>query len=185
MLIINREFVQKWSKVYNERFKNGTSIRIENEIREWLCKQSGDKYLNKEYFVKLGRWKSARVTKHYERNDEETIVGTTIAAFREPDELSKINILLDLYGVGVRVASTILNYLHPETFPIFDYHCVKVLAEAGLWKRKTDDFSKQAWLDYVHIMRGLAERLGVHIRDLDKAMFAYEKRDIYLKGICS
>ena len=181
MVVIDKDFVQKWSQVYDERFRGGKAAIEEKAIRDWLSNQKEPKYLNKEYFVRLGRWKSARVTKHYEANDDYEIIKATEAAYLSSDELFKLKLLQTLHGVGVAVAGTILHYLQPDVFPIFDIHCRKVLKEATLWSRDKNDDGKQAWLDYLQIMRKLSNRLGVSLRNLDKAMFAYDKRGIYLQ----
>ena len=181
MLVIDKSFVLKWSRVYDDRFSGGTAESEEKAISEWLLKQKEPKYLNKDYFVRLGRWKSARVTKHYKANSNNEITELTRTAFVISDELLKLKLLLTLNGVGVPVASTILYYLQPHKFPIFDYHCRNVLAEAGLWERDKKDATDKAWLDYIKIMRELANQLSVSLRDLDKAMFAYDKREEYLK----
>ena len=180
MLVIDKEFVQKWARIYDERFKEGKAESEERAIRDWLSNQKAPKYLDKEYFVRLGRWKSARVTKYYEANDDRKVIEVTRAAYLASNDLDKLRILTSLRGVGVPVGATILHYLQPNDFPIFDFHARKTLQQAGLWSRSRDDASTQAWLDYVGIMRGLSSHLDVSLRKLDKALFAYDKRDLYL-----
>ncbi len=107
-------------------------------------------------------------------------VEITRTAYLISDELMKLKILTTLKGVGVAVAGTLLHYSQPNVFPIFDVHCRKILKEASLWSREENDDSKQTWLDYLHIMRKVSNQLGVSLRVLDKAMFAYDKRDQYL-----
>lgn len=179
MLLIDNNFVQKWAKVYDCRFRGGKAVGEEEAIRDWLSKQSEPKFLNKEYFVRLGRWKSARVTKHYESNEDKEIQDVTRATYLKTDALEKLRSLMTLKGVGVPVASTIIHYMQSDEFPIFDYHCRHVLLETGIWNRDKNDASARAWLFYVAIMRDLAAKLDVTLRDLDKALFAYDKRDVY------
>ena len=50
----------------------------------------------------------------------------------------------------------------------------------SIWKRDKKDATDKAWLDYIKIMRELANKLRVSLRELDKAMFAYDKRKKYL-----
>jgi hypothetical protein len=49
------------------------------------------------------------------------------------------------------------------------------LKKAGQWKRATRDNSVDAWEEYVATMRQLSERLGVSLRELDKALYAYDR----------
>jgi len=175
MLVIDKKFVQQWSSNYDKKYQGGHDQSEERAIRYWLSKQKEPKYLNKEYFVRLGRWKTKRQTSNYKANDESKIIEVTRSIHQVSDELIKLNILATLRGVSVAVASTILHYLQPNDFPIFDYHARTTLEKAGLWTRKTKDASAQAWLEYVKIMRQLSNQLGVSLRNLDKALFAYDK----------
>jgi len=175
MLVIDHEFVQQWSKRYDAIFEGSYDQNEERAIREWLSNQSEPKYLNKEYFVRLGRWKTKRQTSNYEANEEKTIIEVTRSACQASDALVKLNILKTLRGVGVAVAGTILHYLYPDRFPIFDYHARKTLKKAALWSRDENDDSAQAWLEYTAIMQELASRLDTNLRKLDKALFAYDK----------
>ena len=180
MLVIDKSFVFKWSSVYDKRFSGGKAETEEKAIREWLLKQKEPKSLNKEYFVRLAIWKSARPRRHYIRNFEKDIIEITRATYLEKNPLVKLQLLMNLHGVGVAVAATIIHFLQPLEFPIFDYHCRYVLVEAGFWDRDKKDASDKAWLDYIKIMREIASRLGVNLRELDKAMFAYDKREKYI-----
>ena len=173
VLVINKDFVREWSNSYDRIFENSKDQNEEKAIRQWLSQQGEPKYLNKEYFVRLGRWKTKRQTSRYCANDENAIMEATRSAYQACNALSKLEILDRLKGVGVAVAGTILHYMQPDLFPIFDYHARNTLKEAGLWNRS--DSGKKAWLEYVEIMRLLSHRLDVSLRDLDKALFAYDK----------
>lgn len=175
VLIIDRTFVQQWAGRYDEIFKGSYDQTEEAAIRQWLSTLREPKYLHKVYFVRLGRWKTKRQTSNYMINDESRIVDITKAAYRASDSSVKLGTLKTLRGVGVAVAGTILHYFHPDTYPIFDYHARNTLKRAGLWKRETKDASDIAWLEYVELMRDLSAKLGVTLRDLDKALFAYDK----------
>lgn len=175
VLVIDKSFVQKWSSNYNKRFYGGCDQSEEKAIREWLSRQVDPKYLDKEYFVRLGMWKTKRQTSNYRANEESKIIEVTCYAYQSSDPIIKLRVLRTLRGVGVAVGATILHYLQPELFPIFDYHARTTLKEACLWTRKIDDSSERAWLEYLDTMRGLSSALSVSLRDLDKALFAYDK----------
>ena len=110
-----------------------------------------------------------------------TIIQATRSAYQASDALLKLNILKKLKGVDTAVAGTILHYLHPDRFPIFDYHARTTLKKAGIWSRDVNDDSDQAWLEYTKLMNLLASQLAVSLRDLDKALFAYDKYGPKLK----
>ena len=77
--------------------------------------------------------------------------------------------------VTVTVAATILHFMHARSFPIFDFHVWRTLRKAGLWKRPVTDAGIGSWAEYVRIMRRLARRYRVSLRDLDKALYAYDR----------
>jgi len=175
MLDISREFVKHWVKEHDERFEGGTALQIEKEVREWLTNQPEPKYFDKGHFVKLGKWKTPRQEKNYIRNDESLIKETSRLAYEATHEKLKLHILRVLKGVGVPVASTFLHFMHPDNFPIFDVHVRSSLKKAGKWDRSVDDQSADAWSEYIDIMRSLSKNINVTLRELDKALWSYDK----------
>lgn len=175
VLKITADFVKCWAKKYDEQYIYGPDAKEERIARQWLDQLGEPKFLDKENFVRIGRWKTKRQTKNYERNDPKLIEEVTRSAYQESSERRKLDVLMELRGVGAPVASTILYYFYPERFPIFDFHVRKSLKKAGLWERREGDSSPEAWEEYVKIMRDLSKRLGVSLRDLDKALWAYDK----------
>ena len=179
MLDISREFVEQWATKHDAKLKEKEqgrkALQTESEIREWLARQPEPKYFDKEHFVRLGKWKTPRQKENYKSNDESLVKGATHLAYEVPHERLKLHILKVLKGVGVPVASTFLHFLHPDKFPIFDVRVRSSLNKAGKWNRSVGDASDNAWLEYVDIMRDLSRRLGVSLRELDKALWAYDK----------
>ena len=175
MLEISAEFVRQFADKYDEEFKDSQDEKDEKAIREWLSQQPEPKHLNKDFFVLLGRWKSKRPTPFYKANDERLIEEATRLAYEITNERIKLHILKVLKGVQVPVASTILHYLYPDKFPIFDEYARATLEKAGKWSRPISDASDEAWLEYTALMRNLSNSLGVTLRELDKALWAYYK----------
>ena len=93
----------------------------------------------------------------------------------ENNDRVKLRILRLLRGVDIPIASTILHFLQPLLFPLFDVHVRSSLTKAGKWSRSIDDESEDAWLEYVDIMRDLSCNLGVGLRQLDKALWIYDR----------
>lgn len=120
-------------------------------------------------------WKSPRQRSRYKKNDPALIEKVTGLAYQLDEPVLKLHVLTALEGVAVPVASTILYFLHPERFPIFDVRARSTLTSSGHWIRSPRDQSVAAWLAYVEIMRRLARRYRVSLRSLDKALFAYDK----------
>ena len=174
---ITRRFVHCWADRYDEfqRRQDPKDAEVEREIETWLRRLPEPKYLDKPNFVKIGRWKTKRQTRAYESNDQVLVEKATRLAYLADEPHLKLHILQVLRGVSVGVSSTILYFLHPDSFPIFDIRARTTLRAAGSWNRPVDDASADAWLEYVQLMRGLSRDLGVSLRDLDKALWAYDR----------
>jgi len=171
---LDRQFVQKYAKNYDDNEKP-KYLEIENRVKSWLAQQKADKYYDKANFRDVCRWKSPRAIKHYEENDESEIVEVTTRAFDKLDDRLTIHILKVLKGVNIPVASTLLHFAYPGLYPIFDIRVRTSLKEFGLWKREVSDAGIEAWLDYLKIMRPLIKKLAVQMRELEKALWQYDK----------
>ena len=80
---------------------------------------------------------------------------------------SRVLHLISLEGVGVPVASALLHFAFPEIYPILDFRALHSLGDT----RRRTQYSPAFWRDYVKRCQRLADRAGVTIRDLDKALW--------------
>ncbi|MBM4463526.1 MAG: hypothetical protein FJ012_09405 [Chloroflexi bacterium] len=175
MLVINKQFIEECSAQYDRR-NQGTDDQIEERaILNWLFTQGQPKFLNKEYFIRVGRWKTPRYEATREKNDEQKIIEETRSAYLAKKDLEKLNILRRLKGVGTAVASTILYYLQPDKFAIYDYHVRNSLKKAGKLSNGAGGDSSKVWLEYTQIVRKLSGVYGKTLREVEKALFAYDK----------
>lgn len=175
---ITTGFVHEWAKEYDKQNENKPDGINERAIRAYLARLPEPKYLDREHFLKLAEWKSPRPRERYELNNATVIEEVTKRAYRENDDMEKLRILDDeLKGVGTKVAATILHFMFPDRFPVFDYHCCEVLIQAGKWKRSAKADSPKAWAEYVGIMQTLAKELKVTLRELDKALITYHQSE--------
>jgi hypothetical protein len=175
MLEISAEFVHQWADEYDKRFDEKKEVQVERELKHWLAQQPEPKHLDKDHFIKLGWWKARRQMNNYKANDPNLVQEATRLAYKVTNERIKLHILKILNGVQVPVASTILHFLQPDIFAIFDIHVRKSLKKAGKWDRDENDASDEAWQEYMALMRNLSSSLGVTLRELDKALWAYDK----------
>jgi hypothetical protein len=174
MVTITRTFVREWAGVYNRRARPSDRSE-ERALKGWLRGQPSTKHLDKRHFVRLAHWTATRGTAEYLRNEPALVRETTRLASRVSNERLKVHVLTALEGVSVTVGATILHFFNPRLFPIFDTRHRTTLKKAGWWKRPRADASIEAWEDYVVIMRRLSRRLRVSLRDLDKALYAYDR----------
>jgi len=174
MLQLSRRFIREWACVYDHR-SDPPARAEEQAIKAWLRGQQEPKHLDKGHFVRLARWAAPRQLAAYQSNGPPFVGQATRLAYQALDVRLKVHILSGMSGVSVTVAAAILHFFHPRLFPIFDVRARTTLKKAGFWPRRVDDAGVEAWDDYVLVMRRLARRFRVSLRDLDKALYAYDR----------
>jgi hypothetical protein len=121
-------------------------------------------------FVEVCGWKTVRSRPKVAANSEAAVVDATGRALCAVDEAPRISALLELAGVGVPTASTLLYFVFPDDYPILD---VRALESLGVHPRSV--YPIGFWLEYLKACRTLARRAGVSIRTLDKALWQHSK----------
>ncbi|HEX7076936.1 MAG TPA: hypothetical protein VF363_00805 [Candidatus Eisenbacteria bacterium] len=127
-------------------------------------------HLTRPEFLTLCAWKSPRSKPRCRENSTAAIHTLTRAALAASDEALKIDLLRLLRGVEWPTASVILHFCDARPYPILDVRALWSLGYA-----KPPRYTMQFWLAYVDYTRGLAERLGLSMRTLDKALWQYSK----------
>jgi hypothetical protein len=174
MLQLSRRRLLEWAREYDQR-ADPRDRADERAIKGYLRGQPAIKHLDKTHFLQLARWAAPRGLAAYERNGAPLIWETTRLASQASNERLKVHILTALDGVSVTVAAAVLHFFSPRSFPVFDARHRATLRKAGLWRRPVRDGSVEAWQEYVSTMRGLARRYRLSLRDLDKALYAYDR----------
>jgi len=121
-------------------------------------------------FIEVCAWKTPRSRPKVAGNPDSAVVDATGRALRATDESSRIGALLELSGVGVPTASTLLYVAFPRDYPILD---VRALESLGVGARST--YPVSFWLAYLEACRRLARQTGVSLRTLDKALWQHSK----------
>ena len=121
-------------------------------------------------FIEICAWKTVRSRPKVTSNSEAAVADATSRAFAAADEGVRIEALLELDGVGVPTASTLLYVAFPHDYPILD---VRALESLGVKPRS--QYPTGFWLEYLEACRELARRHGVSIRTLDKALWQHSK----------
>ena len=103
-------------------------------------------------------------------NTAAAVADATGRALACHDEAMRMSALLELTGVGVPTASTLLYFAFPSDYPILD---VRALESLGVKSRST--YAVSFWLEYLYACRELARTSGVSIRTLDKALWQHSK----------
>jgi hypothetical protein len=156
--------IPKWAARFGD---DGSDDAILGGIRPLVIARG---HVTRPEFLQLCAWKSPRSKPSCRKNTSRRIETLTRAALATPDEALKINLLRLLEGVEWPTASTILHFCDARPYPILDYRAVWSL---GLVKPPT--YSVEFWLTYLAATRDLAERAGLPIRTVDKALWQYSK----------
>jgi hypothetical protein len=130
----------------------------------------GRGHYTRDEFILICGWKTARSRPKVTSNSEAAIVEATGRAFGTADEDERMHALLELEGVGVPTASTLLHFAFPAHYPILD---VRALDSLGVTARS--QYPVSFWLAYLEACRELAARCGVSLRTLDKALWQHSK----------
>lgn len=127
-------------------------------------------HYTRDEFIEVCAWKTVRSRPRIAANTEAAVVEVTGRALAAADEVGRITALLELEGVGMPTASTLLYFAFPADYPILD---VRALESLGVNPRS--QYPVWFWLGYLAACRELARRAGVTIRTLDKALWQYSK----------
>ena len=126
-------------------------------------------HYTRDELLRVIEWKSGgRQRRNGARNDAERVVEVTRVALSARDERLRIAALLTLDGVSWPTASVLLHLAHRDRYPILD---VRVLQSLGIFKQVMPNFG--FWLEYVDYCRALADRTGMTMRDVDRALWQW------------
>lgn len=160
-----------WAEKYNilqkgeERKEEKALIGLKSEIQRAGC-------LNKSQLRRVAHWKAPRSAGYADRNEEDYVKEVSAWSFRANDERSRIEVLTLLDGVSWPSASVILHLFHEQPYPILDF---RALWSVGLDMPKQYSFS--FWWPYVGFCRDVADRNGVDMRTLDRALWRFSKEN--------
>lgn len=149
------------------RFSGTSEAFIEKDIAPAVRRQG---FLTREQFLRIAEWKTVRSRPRCERNADAFVREVTSAALASTHEGFKINTLRLLEGVEWPTASVILHFCDRGRYPILD---VRALWSAGLDGTPSHSFT--LWMAYTEFLRGVADKTGVSMRTLDKALWQYSK----------
>ena len=155
--------INRWANKYkySRAEEDVTALRADVQIHG---------YLTKGQLRTVAKWKAPRSAGHVEKNNDEYIKEVTACAFAASDERSRIEMLTVLDGVSWPTASVLLHLFHKDRYPILDFR--------ALWSCSLDvpkQYSYSFWGRYVEFCRAVAERNGVSMRVLDRALWQYSK----------
>jgi hypothetical protein len=160
-------FPESKVKFWADRFDYGQN---EDGMLSMRASVQSAGHLTKDQLRIVARWKSPRSAGNIEKNTDAFIREITGMALRAKDERARIEPLTLMDGVRWPTASVILHVFHSEPYPILDFR--------ALWSVSVDvpsEYSMELWTPYTAYCRKIANRAGVSMRDLDRALWQFSK----------
>lgn len=174
MIQIDDKFIEKWAARYPESNIGGDDEEYDLILSKVRDEISSIGTLSEETFLQIADWKSFHVRYKVDWDDFGVYQTTIKYVLEVPDRL-KLSLLCGLEGVKIPVASTILNFMYPDKFPIVDYRVTQVLREAaGIELAK--NISCKMYYRYKVAIENIVKDTGYDIRTIDRALFAYHKK---------
>ena len=134
-------------------------------------------YLTKAEFVAACHWKSPRPINHIRANTHHRVRAATRAALATRSDALRLQALLQLDGVSVPTASAILTLLDPRRYGVIDIRVWRLLHSMRevTGNREGRNLTPAQWLEFLDVLRPLASRLGVTVREAELALFNAHK----------
>ncbi|MDE0636046.1 MAG: hypothetical protein OXI43_09400 [Candidatus Poribacteria bacterium] len=156
--------IREWANHYNVK----EDIPIENLVSD--VKDRG--YLKKRELIEVARWKvptGRNSVWRIETMSPTNVERITRDAFLLTDDSDRLRHLYKLEGVDSAIASAILHWFHNDRYPIWDKH--------ARWSiQLAEDYCSNArWKAYTKFCRAIANKYGMDMRTLDRALFQYGK----------
>lgn len=115
-------------------------------------------------------WKAARSKSLIGSSDDE-IKAATATALTAQGEAGRMEALTAIPGVGAPVGSALLLFACGDTYPILDVNALASLDHKGRGRYPTE-----FWLRYLGFVRQLAAENHMSAREVEKALWEYEKQ---------
>ncbi|RMD91125.1 MAG: hypothetical protein D6807_00345 [Alphaproteobacteria bacterium] len=137
-------------------------------------------YLLKDEFIEMACWKSRRPISWYQKNSESRIQSLSKRAFQARIRDEALRALDDLEGVALPTATAILHWFRKDT-PIID---VRVCGAFGIEERvaRSKTYSYGSYADLAERIMEEAKRVGVTLRQMDRALWVWDKTNKGRKG---
>jgi hypothetical protein len=146
-------------------------------------------YISRDELRKIGKWKAGgRIDHHIRKNSPSAVEDQSELALQSSSDEGAVEELTKLTGVRVPMASTILTMAKPTDFAIIDYRALRALGVVKpelLDAQSYTDYStfmecfrnptSEGYVFYMDAVREIAQQEGLSTREVDMALWAYDK----------
>jgi hypothetical protein len=87
--------------------------------------------------------------------------------------------MLEVGGIGLPMASTILRFRNPEVFPIIDRRAYRVVLEDKLKIYKSTKIDKQieTYFGYIERCREISNKCNIPFNQIDRVLYLFDKEE--------
>src|ERR1700722_2080728 len=157
---IDRSFVLSWAALY-EQHMDSTEPKLLGEVGPAAAARG---HYEPDGFTEVARWKTPRSRPSILANSYSDIRQITAMAFAAPEPVQHRALTL-LKGVSVPTATALLAVSFPRQHTIIDVRSTESLGRLDEWD------GQGGYLRYLDVCRGIATRLEVALRTLDRALW--------------
>ena len=127
-------------------------------------------HMTRNDLVAVARWKwrGGRTRQLVARNTEQEVQEISSVSFAAETQRLRVGALISLCGVQWPMASVILHFAFPDSYPILDKRAMNTVGGTTL-------YTFEKWIEYVALCREKAAEYGVSMRVLDRALWTYDK----------
>jgi hypothetical protein len=124
--VLSKAWIDKWAKVYDRRHQE--EVKSEGDISTELKKiGSPPTYLTLAVLKDIAKWKAHRIMGYIETNNDNDVKDITQVALTTHNERLRLEALMILNGVNVRIASAILWFCFQDKYSVMDRYAWKTL----------------------------------------------------------
>lgn len=156
---LSREWIFRQAEKY--------PVEVDKEIAS-LAGRARPKY---DEVLRVVRWKAARSSGYFLRNDPAVVEALVLEALTADDPLEALDTLTVLHGVKERMASAILAAFRPDRYTVMDWRAWETLLALGHLSENEPRSWRKRWVPYLEACRTLAARFEVDLRTLDRALW--------------
>ena len=156
---------------------NNEETPIAKQLMNQMNFAKGEGFFTMGFLYDIIDWKSPRSKSVWQKNDNEYVKEVSQRFFLLTDDEDRMACLRELHGVAVPVASAILTLMDPKNYGVIDFHVWQLLHQFGFVSEKEDgkNLSVSNWLQFLDILRLLAQQFEVSARDVERTLFNYHR----------
>ncbi len=178
-MAMDHAFVNRWSKRYLDDDPSAAAKeeKLFSELGGAVRKRG---WYSKAELIQVGEWKArGRIRGRLAQNSDADVKEITKAALTAPED-RQCQILGKLHGVADPMASALLTIWDPAHYTILDFRAFAALERLQRRGLLEEEVPERVGLyppypTYVQCCRAIAQRLGVDLRDLDRALWKWNE----------